>query len=115
MRINAILLRCIEMEQPRQANGQQPAEAKTISLTAGTQLELEVVFKGNNRRLVGHSDCSVRHDDEVVVVVVAELPQCLAYMGKLFLWASKFFLPAFQVPTLLPTLFDVAWVQLSNL
>jgi hypothetical protein len=57
MRINAILFEGIELEQLR-----QPAQAKKVSLTAENPLELEVVYKGENRLLNGHPDYSVWYD-----------------------------------------------------
>ena len=92
MRINAILFEGIEQEQLR-----QPAQAKKASLTAENPLELDVVYKGENRLLNGHPDYSVWYDDKAfgtnLVIVEAKRAessqmghgQCLAYMGKLFL------------------------------
>jgi hypothetical protein len=92
-----MLLSCIRAEQIHMSK-LHPATstAKSISLTAETHLELEVKYKGKTHFLNGKADYSVWYDDREMGtnLVICELkdiggvatgiPQCLAYMGKLF-------------------------------
>ncbi|KAJ9252767.1 hypothetical protein DTO207G8_4553 [Paecilomyces variotii] len=87
-RSNIILQACVRGEQQRIAAIDTNRPKKPITLTANTQLELPIMYKGQPVLLSGKSDYSIWHGDRVMStsLVICEVKdnsfaECLAYMA----------------------------------
>jgi hypothetical protein len=99
LRLDAILMECVigEKDRASQQLRNTPFGEDRLSMSAKSQLKLEVVFRQQRRVLTARSNCSVWYDFEEMgtnfVVVQARklagsaevIPQCVAYMGRPFL------------------------------
>jgi hypothetical protein len=101
MRVDAILIECIGLEQDRAKLNEEHA-LTPISLTAESALQLEVKLQRQKRLLSGRADYSLWYDDHTLgtnlVIVKAKrryaysegFSQCLVYMGRFSLCNSFF-------------------------
>jgi hypothetical protein len=93
MRIDAILVECIGLEQDRAKQNREYAMA-LISLAAETSLQLDVILKGKKRVVSGRADYTLWYDDHSLgtnlIIIEAKKQgaysegfcQCLGYMGR---------------------------------
>jgi hypothetical protein len=103
IRINSMLLKCLDCERNRAETNNQWTLAP-MALAPETDLELEITMFGKKITLYGRADYTLWYDDFLIgtnlVIIEAKkrdsattgIPQCLGYMGMLF-YSTLFFPP----------------------